>query len=106
MNKYKTALKKHVCTICCDSDEKGRCTLNENEVCAIDLYSDEIVDIIHQNNEKPFEEIQKVLRNKICSKCKTGSKDCCNLREDANCSLDRYFYLIVDIVNKVDLGKL
>ncbi|HPN37804.1 MAG TPA: hypothetical protein PL041_05330 [Melioribacteraceae bacterium] len=107
MNIYKNALKKHVCTICCDSDIKGRCTLNEEEHCAIELYTDEIVDVIHKNNDKPFEEIQQALRNTICAKCKTRSEDgCCYLREDANCSLDRYFYLIVDIVNKVDLGKL
>lgn len=107
MNIYRTALKKHVCTICCDSDQKGRCTLNDEEVCAIELYTDEIVDIIHENNDKPYEEIQNVLREKICAKCKTRSQDGhCYLKEDANCSLDRYFYLIIDIVNKVDLGKL
>jgi len=107
MNKYQVALKKHVCSICCDSDDKGRCTLGKEEVCAIDLYTDEMVEIIHNYKNDDYDGLYKEIKEKICKNCKARSEDGhCHLKEDANCSLDRYFYLIVDIVNKVDLGKI
>lgn len=107
MNKYRVALKQHVCTICCDSNEKGRCTLNDKEVCAVELYTDEIVEVVHQNADKTYDEIRQALRDSICAKCKTRNKNgYCYLKEDANCSLDRYFSVIIDIITKVDLGKI
>jgi len=107
MNKYLKAIKTHVCSICCDSDEKGRCELTTEEVCAIELYIDDIVEIIHSNKDENFDTIYALLKEKVCKNCKTRTKDgYCYLKESANCSLERYFYLIIEIVNKVDLGKI
>lgn len=67
--------------------------IKEN-ICAICVDSDDNR-IYHQ-----------MLRDEICSKCKTSEGEYCYLREDANCSLDRYFPLIVETIKKVDNGLI
>jgi hypothetical protein len=39
----------------------------------------------------------------VCSHCRTqDDSGNCNLREDSNCSLDRYFPVIVETIKRVD----
>jgi hypothetical protein len=106
MDKYLKALKENVCSICVDSSEKGLCTLNAKESCAVELFLPKILELIHSNGNANIHEMQTKLRETICVECRTQENGNCYLREDANCSLDRYFLLIVEIVQKVDLGKL
>jgi hypothetical protein len=47
MNKYLAAIHENVCTICVDSSEEGNCLLTDNEVCAVEKYLPEIVEIVH-----------------------------------------------------------
>lgn len=105
MDKYLKAIKQNVCSICVDSNDKGRCTLNENEVCAVESYLPKIIDVIHNNENEELSKIYKILKETVCTECHAQNIDgYCYLREDANCSLDRYFYLIVETIQKVDAG--
>ncbi len=107
MDKYLKAIKQSVCAICVDSNEKGRCTLNGNEVCAVELYLPRIIDLVHNNDNAELTKIYKNLRETVCIECNAQNEEgLCYLREDANCSLDRYFYLIVETIQKVDAGLL
>ena len=107
MDKYLKAIKQNVCSICVDSNEKGRCTLNENEVCAVELYLPKIINVVHNNENEELTKIYKNLKETVCIECHAQNEDGhCYLREDANCSLDRYFYLIVETIQKVDAGIL
>ncbi|MCK9279431.1 MAG: hypothetical protein M0P71_02325 [Melioribacteraceae bacterium] len=103
MDKYQKAIRENVCAICVDSNEHGACTLTNKEACAVQLYLPEIVELVHKYEGKNLDELKLQLRDKICSHCRTnGEEGDCYLREDANCSLDRYFMLIVDIIKRVD----
>ncbi|MBM4170322.1 MAG: hypothetical protein FJ214_00445 [Ignavibacteria bacterium] len=105
MNNYLKAVKENVCSICVDSNDKGICTLNSNESCAVEIYLPQIVELIHKNENEKLSDIQKKLKETICVECETQSESgVCYLREDANCSLDRYFSLIVETINRVDNG--
>jgi len=105
MDKYQKAIRENVCAICADSNELGGCTLTNKETCAVQLYLPEIVDLVHKYDGKNLDELKLLLRDKICSHCRTsGEEGDCYLREDANCSLDRYFMLIVEVINRVDNG--
>jgi hypothetical protein len=106
MDKYLKALKQNVCSICVDSSEKGACTLNDKETCAVELYFPQIIDVVHKTKAEKLFDLQKELRETICTQCRAQEAGNCYLREDANCSLDRYFPLIVEIIRKVDAGKL
>jgi len=106
MDKYLKAIKQNVCTICVDSNERGGCTLTNKENCAVELYLPQIVEIVHKSEGKYYQEMHKELIDTICAHCRNDENGNCYLREDANCSLDRYFTSIVDVIQKVDNGKL
>jgi len=106
MDKYLKALKQNVCSICVDSNERGGCTLNENETCAVELYLPQIIDVAHSVDSENLNEYKERLRETVCVKCREQEGGNCYLREDANCSLDRYFSLIVETIQKVDAGKI
>ncbi len=106
-NKYIDAITENVCSICVDSDEGGNCTLTNKELCAAKVYLDKIVEIVHNSKTDDIYELNELLRNDVCAECKTSiDKHNCNLRDDANCALDRYFSLIVETIHKVDKSLL
>lgn len=106
MDKYLKALKQNVCSICIDSNERGGCTLNVRETCAVELYLPQILDVVHSIDSEDFSSAKELLRNTVCAKCRTQENGNCYLREDANCSLDRYFPLVIDTIQKVDAGLI
>jgi len=103
MDKYKTAIKENICSVCIDSDDDGNCRLTEDETCAVEYFLPQIVDIVTKNKHSSLEELENKLRDEICENCQTSaSREYCYLREDANCALDRYFAQIVVVIQKVD----
>ena len=92
MDKYLKAIKLNVCSICVDSNERGGCTLTEKETCAVELYLPRIVEIVHDSENETVGEIYLKLKDQICGHC----------RNDSNCSLDRYFPLIVEVIRNED----
>lgn len=103
MEKYLKAIKENICSICADSSETGKCTLNEREVCAVQYFLPEIIDVVHKTDSDEIEDYYKNLKNVVCHNCRAqDSEGDCYLREDSNCSLDRYFRLIVETIQKVD----
>lgn len=106
MDKYLKAIKQNVCTICVDSNERGGCTLNENETCAVELFLPKVIEIVHNSDSENFQELQNKLKETICGKCRTQQDGNCYLREDANCSLDRYFSLILETIQNVDTNYI
>ncbi len=105
MDKYLKAIKQNICSICVDSDEKGICTLNEKETCAVELFLPKIIEAVHSTDSENIQDYLEKLHNTVCTQCRAQEKDGnCYLREDANCSLDRYFSLIVETIQNVDAG--
>ncbi|MBU1098286.1 MAG: hypothetical protein CVV23_02670 [Ignavibacteriae bacterium HGW-Ignavibacteriae-2] len=103
-DKYLKAIKENICSICVDSSEEGECILTEKEICAVEIYLPKIVELIHGSQTDNIFDLHLELRDKICSDCKTSkNKEHCHLRDDSNCALDRYFSIIVDTIQKVDL---
>lgn len=102
MDKYLKAIKQNVCSICVDSNELGGCTLNHKETCAVEFYLHAVVEIVHSFDTEDYSEYQKIVKEKICGNCKAEVDGYCYLHEDANCSLDRYFSLIVETIKNVD----
>ena len=102
MEKYLDAIRKNVCSICVDSDENGECRLTEKELCAVESYLKEIIELAENMTDEYYDKYYENLREKICANCRAKSADGnCYLRDDANCALDRYFPLVVETVRKV-----
>jgi len=107
MQKYISAIRDHVCAVCVDSTDEGNCTLNEKELCAVQYFLPQILEVVHSKDTDDMEEYYQLLKEKVCTECKTRDENGhCYLREDANCSLDRYFTIIVQTIQKVDKGKI
>lgn len=107
MSKYIEAVRKNICSICVDSSNTGECQLNEKELCAVEQFLPQIVEVIHTTETDEYEKHYQNLKNKVCKDCRAAEEGGnCYLREDANCSLDRYFHLIVDTIQKVDKGLI
>ncbi len=107
MDKYLSAIKENICSICVDSTEKGNCTLNEKEVCAVQYFLPQIVDVVHSLDSEYLDDYYNELKDNVCKECRAAeSEGNCYLREDSNCSLDRYFSLIVETIKKVDAGQM
>ncbi len=103
MNKYLAAIHENVCSVCVDSSEAGNCLLTDNEVCAVEKYLPEIVEIVHSVQSENINDYIEALHDQLCSHCRAqDSGNYCELREDANCALDRYFPLIVEVIHRVD----
>ena len=102
MDKYLKAIKQNVCSICVDSNEQGGCKLTDKETCAVEYYLPQIVEIISKAETDDTLELHKQLKDTICIDCRNDENGNCYLRDDANCSLDRYFSLIVETIQKVD----
>ena len=107
MDKYLKAIQDRVCSICVDSNEKGNCTLNKEETCAVRFYLDQIVEVVHNTDTEDLMIYHNKLKDVVCRDCRAQNEEGnCYLREDSNCSLDRYFSLIVETIKLVDKGKI
>ncbi len=106
MDKYLKAIKQNVCSICVDSNEHGSCTLSAKEICAVDYYLPSVVEIVHSMDTDDTSKYHDLVKAKICTNCRAEVDGYCYLNDDANCSLDRYFSLIVETIKKVDKNLL
>lgn len=105
MQRYIDAIRKNVCAICVDSTEEGDCTLSTKELCAVEYYLPRILEVVQNTDSNDLSVYHEKLKDTICAECKASQdRDHCYLRDDANCSLDRYFSIIVETIKKVDAG--
>ncbi len=103
MDKYLKAIREDVCSICADSDEHGECKLSDKEICAIEFFLPQVVEIIHNTKNDDYDELYNSLKKVICQNCRARDEEgYCYLRDNANCTLERYFSIIIDSVNRVD----
>lgn len=103
MNIYLDSIRENICSICVDSSETGKCLLTKQEICAVEKYLPGIVDIVHSIQSNNIADYINLLKGKICSYCRLQDKfGNCALRDDVNCSLDRYFPHIVETIKRVD----
>lgn len=70
MDKYLKAIWEKVCSICVDSDEKGNCKMTEEECCAVELYLDRIVQIVHSIQSERMSDYFEALYQKVCVECR------------------------------------
>ena len=104
LERYREAVKYRVCAKCIDSDRYGTCRLTGEEECGLTLYFPKIVEaILSVQSQKP-EAYVEALRNNVCASCRHHSPDgTCMIRQHVDCGLDRYFPMIVEVVEDVRL---
>lgn len=106
MKHYWETVRANVCARCIDGDGRGNCRLSSLQECAVRLYFPGIVEAILSVQSEHIGPYVDALRATVCSCCRYRSQDGeCSVRKHLECGLDRYFPLIVDAIETVDVDK-
>lgn len=99
---YWGALQARICARCIDGDGGGGCRIAHDADCALKKYLPQLLDVVASVHSTVIEPYEEQLRKNICSGCvhqsATGQ---CSLRDDVECALDRYFPLIVEVIEEL-----
>lgn len=100
--RYLKAIRETVCNKCIDRTSAGICAASTYEACAINRFLPEIIDIVLTTEANDARAMTARLREDVCSVCQHQSPDGrCDLRDDVECALDRYFPLIIEAIQAV-----
>src|SRR3972149_2498706 len=99
---YWELLHARICHRCIDGDGKGNCRLPATEQCALKVFLPEIITTITKMQSGSYHAYVNALRNQVCSQCDAQRADgTCSKRETLECALDRYYPLIVEVIESV-----
>ena len=100
--RYLQAIREKICSKCIDRTSAGICAASTYEACAINRFLPEIIDIVLATGGNDIVAGVARLRETVCSVCQHQSPDGhCDLRDDVECALDRYFPLVVEAIQEV-----
>jgi hypothetical protein len=103
---YWRALQARICAKCLDGDGRGECRISPDRSCAMKMYFPQILEVVNSVYSHSIEPYEGELRTKVCFHCKNQTSDGrCSLREDVECSLDRYFPLIVEVIEETQMRE-
>lgn len=101
LSDYCRAVSARVCLRCIDSDSDGRCRLTQEQQCALIVHFPKIVATIFSVESDRLEPYVDALRKNVCASCSHQSAEgSCTLRNHVDCGLDRYFPMIVNIIQQ------
>jgi hypothetical protein len=96
---YWQALQAKVCVKCLDSDGLGNCRIGDDGFCAMKTYFPKILEVVNSVYSHSIVPYEEQLRQKVCATCThQNSLGQCTLRDDVECALDRYFPMIVEVI--------
>jgi hypothetical protein len=102
-SEYLRAIHEKICNVCIEQKADGSCGLSEGSVCPIEAYLPRILKAVHRVESNRMEDYVDALRMDVCAQCTNQEADGqCPFRKSADCTLNRYFSLIVDAIDKVD----
>lgn len=98
---YWPIIQAKICSRCIDAGPGAECRIGGKQECSIRHFLPQIVEIIRSVESTSIIPYETLLRNKICSVCAHQSADgVCLARNDVECALDRYFPLIVEVIEE------
>lgn len=89
-----------ICRACIYEKADGSCGL-QRMPCPIISKLDEIIQIVQYTRSNQIDPYVDKLRSVVCSECQMqDAQGNCRLRAHADCALDDYFVLLVDLVEQ------
>ena len=102
-SQYLEAIRQRVCAVCLERTAENTCGMPDGAVCPIEPYVDKIVRTVHDVSSDKMADYVAALRKNVCALCPNSQGDGnCPFRQGIQCSLDRYFALVVDAIEDVD----
>lgn len=103
MENYWEVLQQRICRKCIDGDGKGNCRLPVDEVCPVKKFLPEIVSTIVNVKSESYEAYVNSLRRNVCILCDQQNADgSCGKRNQLECALDRYYPLVIEVVESMN----
>lgn len=102
MEQYWSLIQDKICRKCIDGDGRGNCRLPAAESCAIQEFLPQIVQTVRSVDSDSYSVYVSALRSGICAHCPGQDADgVCKKRDDLECALDRYYGLVLAIIDDV-----
>jgi hypothetical protein len=98
---FREALKERVCGICFDRKDDGTCGLPEGRTCAIEAHLPGIVKAVESVESFDLTPYVESIRTQVCPNCNQDEYGRCAFRENFDCSVDNFLYLVVDVIEDV-----
>jgi hypothetical protein len=99
---YWELVSDKVCSKCIDGDGSGNCRLDSVHRCELREQFPKIVETVLSVKSDRMEPYVEALRKNVCAGCSGQSADgTCKIRNELDCGLDRYFELIVEVIEGV-----
>jgi hypothetical protein len=94
-------LRERICQVCIYQTAGGGCSLTKDLACPILTRVDLIIEVVRQIDDDRIDPYVDKLRDTICVDCRMqDAEGKCLMRDAADCALDDYFPLIVEIVEE------
>ena len=103
--KYLEEILARLCPKCIDGDGQGNCLLAAGAECMMKRFFPQVVEAVRSVYSTSMEPYEAALRKKVCSDCVQQLDGNCVLRDGVECALDRYFPVIVQTVEDLDLAR-
>ncbi len=100
--RYLSSIRGKVCAFCLERTAEGTCGLSSPNVCPIEQFLPQIVDVVHSVEGNIMKNYVKALRTDVCGHCPNRDHAMCPFERSANCPLNRYFAIVVDAIDEVD----
>ena len=102
---YLEALEGAICKRCVDGDGSGACLVS-GDACAVKKYLPQILEVVGSTYSTSIDAYEAQLRSRVCGHCTYQSANgLCDLRNSVECALDRYFPLIVQVVEETQVRE-
>jgi hypothetical protein len=94
------AMQNRICPKCIDGNRKGDCLLSAGEICPLKESFSEIITTVQSVEGNRYEDYVAALRANVCSACRhQEANGVCLKRNHLECALDRYFPLVIDVID-------
>lgn len=104
--KHLEEIQTRICPKCIDGDGHGNCLIAHGTECAMKRFFPQILDAVRSVRDRSMEPYEAALRTRVCGACVHQSPDGrCAMRDDVECALDRYFPLIVHVIEEMDHAR-
>ena len=103
---YWDRVQTKVCASCIDGDGKGNCRLSEEDGCGLKRFFPDVVEAVLSGRSSQIGPYIDSLREDVCTQCAHQLTDgTCLVREKVDCALDRYFPMIVESIEEVEVEQ-
>lgn len=99
------ALKERVCSVCFERNDDGTCGLPPERTCALEAHLPDIIRAVEAVESVDLEPYVESIRTRVCPHCSQDAEGRCVFRDNFDCSVDNFLYLIVETVEDVKTGK-